>query len=113
MLYGHPSLTGWMLWLRYGLWSGQSPRKAVYRHLESPGTKAFTSFELHEMLSSFEQLQIWQAFSPGDLLLHHPSARFRGIAYRIIWALYPRWFVRRFCRKLGLFLLISARKPLA
>lgn len=113
MLYGHPSLTGWMLWLRYGLWPAQSVRQAIYQHLESPGTKAFTFSELREMLSDFEQLQISQAFSPGDLLLHQPSTRFQGTVYRIIWALYPRWFVQRFCRKLGLFLLISARKPLA
>jgi len=37
MLYHHPSLTGFMLWLRYGLWRGKSLRKAVFDHLESPG----------------------------------------------------------------------------
>jgi hypothetical protein len=63
------------------------------------------------MLEGFEQIEFRQAFSPGDLLLNEPSARFQGVAYRIIWRLYPRFLVRRFGGKLGLFLLISARKP--
>jgi ubiquinone/menaquinone biosynthesis C-methylase UbiE len=111
MIYHHPSLTGLMLWLRYGWLRGKSLRQAVYDHLESPGTKSYTQEETRAMLQGFEQIELRQAFGPGDLLLNEPSTRFHGLAYRIIWRLYPRFLVRRFGTKLGLFLLISARKP--
>jgi ubiquinone/menaquinone biosynthesis C-methylase UbiE len=111
MIYHHPSLTGFMLWLRYGWPRGKSLRQSVHDHLESPGTKSYTQEEARGMLSGFEHVELRQAFSPGDLLLNEPSARFQGVAYRMIWRLYPRFLVRRFGAKLGLFLLISARKP--
>jgi SAM-dependent methyltransferase len=111
MLYHNPSLTGIMLWLRYGLWRGKSIRRAVYDYLESPGTKAFTRPEVLGLLSGFERVEVEQVFSPGDLLLHRPSARFQGPLYLAVWALYPRRVVRAVCRGLGLFLLISAQKP--
>jgi ubiquinone/menaquinone biosynthesis C-methylase UbiE len=111
MIYHHPSLTGFMLWLRYGWLRGQSLRHVVHDHLESPGTKSYTQEEARALLQGFEQMEFRQVFSPGDLLLNEPSARFRGWAYRIIWRLYPRFLVCRFGGRLGLFLLISARKP--
>jgi ubiquinone/menaquinone biosynthesis C-methylase UbiE len=113
MIYHHPSLTGFMLWLRYGWLRSKSLRQVVRDHLESPGTKSYTQEEARAMLQGFEQIEFRQVFSPGDLLLNEPSARFRGWAYRMIWRLYPRFLVRRFGARLGLFLLISARKPSA
>ncbi len=113
MIYHHPSLTGFMLWLRYGWLRGRSLRQAVYDHLESPGTKSYTQEEARAMLQGFEQVEFRQAFSPGDLLLNEPSARFQGLVYRIIWRLYPRFLIRRFGDKWELFLLICARKPAA
>jgi len=110
MLYHHPSLTGLMLWLRYGIVRGRSLRRIVYEQLESPGTKTYTQAEAKELMSEFQEIQLRQEFSPGDLLENAPSARFRGVFYRMIWAMYPRSLVRLFCRRLGLFLLISARK---
>ncbi|HUM04676.1 MAG TPA: class I SAM-dependent methyltransferase [Terriglobales bacterium] len=112
MIYHHPSLTGLMLWLRYGLWRGKSLRQTVYEKLESPGTKSYTKDEARSLLEGFEQIELRQVFSPGDLLLNEPSQRFQGRFYRIIWALYPRAVMRRIGKNLGLFLLISARKPL-
>jgi ubiquinone/menaquinone biosynthesis C-methylase UbiE len=111
MIYHHPSLTGVMLWARYGFGRGKSLRQTVYEKLESPGTKSYTSNEARNLLDEFENIQIRQVFSPGDLLLNKPSVRFQGWFYRTIWALFPRALVRATCRKLGLFLLISARKP--
>jgi SAM-dependent methyltransferase len=113
MIYHHASLTGFMLWLRYGFLRGKSLRQCVHDHLESPGTKSYTQQEARAMLPGFEQIELRQVFSPGDLLLNEPSSRFKGIAYRIIWRLYPRFLVRRFGAKWGLFLLISARKSTA
>lgn len=111
MIYHHPSLTGFMLWLRYGLLPGKSIRNTVYDELESPGTKSYTQGEAGALLDGFEDVEMRQVFSPGDLLLNQPSARFSSRFYRLIWTLYPRPLVRRFGRKLGLFLLISASKP--
>jgi SAM-dependent methyltransferase len=111
MIYHHPSLVGFMLWLRYGWLRGKSLRKAVFDHLESPGTNSYTFEEARGMLEGFEQIKLGQEFSPGDLLLNEPSARFRGAFYRLIWKIYPRWLMRVVGRRWGLFLLISARKP--
>jgi ubiquinone/menaquinone biosynthesis C-methylase UbiE len=111
MLYHHPSLTGVMLWLRYGVLRGKSLRQAVYDHLESPGTKTFTQDEVRSMMAGFENVAMRQVFSPGDLLLNRPSQRFQSPAYRLVWKLFPRPVVRKFCRDLGLFLLVSAQKP--
>ena len=45
MVYHHPSLTGLMLWLRYGLGRGRSLRQTVFEQLESPGTKTYSDRE--------------------------------------------------------------------
>ena len=113
MIYHHPSLTGFMLWLRYGILRGKSLRQVVYEHLESPGTKSYTQDEARTLLEGFEQVELQLVFSPGDLLLNEPSARFRGLLYRLAWTFYPRSIVRGIGRRFGLFLLISARKPSA
>lgn len=115
MLYHHRSITGFLLWLRYGVWRGQSIRQCVYERLESPGTKTFTVAEVRSMLAGFDDIELDdvhfnQAFSPGDLLLHKPSARFQGPLYRLAWKLFPRNLVRRCGKRWGLFLLITARK---
>jgi len=111
MVYHHPSITGGMLWLRYGILRGKSLRKSVYDHLESPGTKSYTRSEALGMLDGFEDVRMRIEFSPGDLLLHQPSARFQSFFYRIVWKMFPRWLVKGFGRRWGLFLLITATKP--
>jgi hypothetical protein len=111
MLYHHLSLTGIMLWLRFGLWRGQSIRRCVYDNLESPGTKTFTRSEVFELMRDFENVSIDQVFSPGDLLLHQPSARFGGRFYRVMWKLFPRTLLRRIAKPWGLFLLVKGKKP--
>ncbi len=111
MVYHHPSLTGLMLWLRYGFLRGESLRRSVYDHLESPGTKTYSLREAAALMNGFQDVQMRQVFSPGDLLLHQPSARFQSRFYRIVWRLYPRTLLRAVGRKWGLFLLITANKP--
>ena len=111
MLYHHPSLTGAMVWLRFGWMRGKSPRQSVYEYLESPGTKTFTTNEARRLLQGFEEIELRQEFSPGDLLLTIPRRDFAGILYRMVWRMYPRTIVRALGRKFGLFLLLSARKP--
>lgn len=111
MIYHHPSLTGAMLWLRYGVFRRKSLRQSVFDHLESPGTKSYTQPEARHLMSAFTDIEMRVEFSPGDLLLHGPSSRFQSIVYRVIWKLFPRWLIRKFGRRFGLFLLITAVKP--
>lgn len=113
MVYHHPSLTGLMLWLRYGVLRGKSIRQTVYERLESPGTKTYTKAEASSLMEKFESLEFRQVFSPGDLLLHRPSARYQSPVYRLAWKLYPRFLAKKFGRNRGLFLLISGKKPLS
>ncbi len=112
MVYHHPSLTGLMLWLRYGALHGKSIRQTVYEHLESPGTKTYTKAEVSSLMNGFERVEIRQVFSPGDLLLHRPSTRYQSLVYRLAWRLYPRFLAKKFGSTWGLFLLISGQKPL-
>jgi ubiquinone/menaquinone biosynthesis C-methylase UbiE len=110
MLYHHPSLTGLMLWLRYGILRGKSLRLSVYDHLESPGTKTYTREEVLSLMDGFRDIDVRLVFSPGDLLLHQPSARFQSALYRLVWRMYPRWLVKRLAQRWGLFLLVTAEK---
>jgi|SRR5580698_5577031 ubiquinone/menaquinone biosynthesis C-methylase UbiE len=110
MLYHHPSLTGLLLWLRYGVWQRKSLRRCVYDHLESPGTKTYTREEALALMQGFRDVDARVVFSPGDLLLHQPSARFQSGLYRFVWKVYPRWLVKRLARKWKLFLLVTATK---
>jgi len=111
MVYHHPSITGAMLWLRYGVLRGKSLRQSVFEHLESPGTKTYSRSEVHDLFSAFTNVQTRLVFSPGDLLLHQPSPRFQSGFYKLVWKLFPRKMVRMFGKNWGLFLLISAEKP--
>ena len=111
MIYHHPSLTALMLWLRYGCLRRKSLWQSVYDHLESPGTNSYSDAAARGLMQGFEQVEFRQEFSPGDLLLNEPSRRFQGAGYRLMWKIYPRRLARTLGRRLGLFLLISARKP--
>src|SRR5438046_9892642 len=83
MLYHHPSLTGMMLWLRYGAWHGKSMRRTVFDHLESPGTKTYTEAEVRALIQGFEAVEMQQVFSAGDLLHNAPAGRFQSVLYRL------------------------------
>jgi ubiquinone/menaquinone biosynthesis C-methylase UbiE len=110
MVYHHPSMTGLLLWFRYGVLQRKSLRQSVYDHLESPGTKTYTRTEAISLMRGFRDVDAQLVFGPGDLLLHQPSARFRSGLYRFFWRVYPRWLVKRLAGKWKLFLLLTATK---
>lgn len=110
MLYHHPSVTGLLLWLRYGVLEGKSLRRSVFDHLESPGTKTYTREEACSLMRGFGNVDTRLVFSPGDLLLHQPSVRFQSTPYEFVWRVYPRWLIKRLARRWKLFLLVSATK---
>lgn len=117
MIYHIPSWTGLMLYLMHGLAKGRpllGLRRAVFEHLESPGTKAYTTSEGFDLaqIAGLENIRVETKLGPGDLLEIRPSARYRGSLARIAWALYPRPLVRLLGDRFGLYLLIEGRKPL-
>jgi ubiquinone/menaquinone biosynthesis C-methylase UbiE len=115
MVYHRPSWVGWMLWARHALGRGrvlQSPRRVIFEHLESPGTKSYTVHEARRMLdrAGFEQIGVRPRLCSGDLLMIKPSRRYAGTAYRLLRTLYPRWFVRLLGDGFGLALVLRAEK---
>jgi len=110
MLYHHPSVTGMLLWLRYGIGRGKCLRECVYDYLESPGTKTYTREEVISLMEGFRNVRTRLVFSPGDLLLHAPSKRFQSQVYRMFWSVYPRWLVKRAVSSWKLFILVTGTK---
>jgi ubiquinone/menaquinone biosynthesis C-methylase UbiE len=116
MVYHARSWTAWILWLVYGLGRGRpwrSPKRVVFERLESPGTKVYTRNEARRLVekAGFENVRVRTVLGPGDLLLIKPSWKYKNPAWKLVWALYPRWLVRMLGDRFGLYLLIEARKP--
>ena len=116
MIYHHPSWTGWMLYARHALAGGNfrmSMKEAVFHHLESPGTKTYSIQEARRMLGEmgFANIESQTRLGPGDLLTIKPSEKYSSGFYKMIWRIYPRWFVRLLGDKWGLGLLLTASKP--
>ena len=117
MIYRLPSWSGWMLRMQHGILKGRwglSAREAIYHHLESPGTKAYTEAEARQFLEAigFSDVRIGAQLGPADVLSIRPSQKYRSPLFRLIWALYPRWLVRALGNRFGLCLLIWAKKPI-
>jgi SAM-dependent methyltransferase len=114
MIYQHRSVVGTMLWLRYALLAGRPwrPLSEIYaRHLESPGTKAYTPDEARALFAGFGAVEMRTALSPGDLLLGVAGQRPRGVVLDAARQLYPRRVVQRLLPSFGLHLMIEATRP--
>lgn len=116
MVYHVPSWTGAMLYARHGLARGKfkaTLKEAIYNHLESPGTKAYTLGEASRFLGGigFADTNLSTRLGPGDLLTIRPSKKYDTPLNKIIWRVYPRRLVRLLGDRYGLYLLIEARKP--
>ena len=116
MIYHVPSWTGLLLLVRYGWLRGNfrmTQKQALFHHLESPGTKAYSLKEAKVMLEQvgFENVSVWTELAVSDLLTLKLSDKYRARIFSIIRALYPRWLVRLFGRRWGMNLLMTARKP--
>ncbi|MFQ5691235.1 MAG: class I SAM-dependent methyltransferase, partial [Gemmatimonadota bacterium] len=113
MVYHLRSLTAFMLWLRYGL-IGARPfrplRDVVASNLESPGTKAFSREEVKDLFSCFRVVDVRVQQSFGDLLQGSVGQQHGGVLLKVAKRLWPRWALRRWAGKWGLYLLIRARK---
>jgi ubiquinone/menaquinone biosynthesis C-methylase UbiE len=118
MVYHTPSWTGLMLQLQHGIARGRfgmTMKDALFNHLESPGTKAYTLGEANEFLdrTGYANIRLATKLGPGDTLTINPSGKYQSSFFRLIWRIYPRWLVRGLGDRLGLNLLITATKPVA
>lgn len=113
MIYHRHSPVGWLLWLRYALLRGKwglSLSEIYSLYLESPGTKAFTLKEAQEMFRDFRQVLIKVKLGFGDLLQGEVGQRHRGLFLWVLKRLWPRWLLKRFDGRIGLGMLIEARR---
>jgi hypothetical protein len=113
MIYNKWSAVSFLLWLRYGLVSMRPFRSLedIYaRHLESPGTKAYSRAEALKLFESFTYVDIKTPLAHGDLLESSVGQRHRGLALSIARSIWPRWFIRRFFHDNGLTMMITAYK---
>jgi SAM-dependent methyltransferase len=115
MIYHRWSLTGLMLWSRYGLLRGRpttSLNEIYSRNLESPGTKAYTRAEAEALCrrAGLVPAEIRIQLNHGDLLAGAVGQRHSGALLAFAKTLWPRRVLRRFMPFLGLYLLINARK---
>lgn len=113
MIYHKYSMVGYMLWIRYALlrlkpWT---PLKIIYHeYLESRGTKAYSSKEARELFRKFKNVSIDTFLTHGDLLTSAAGQRHEGILLAIARRIWPRWIIRRFFPKHGLFMTIVGEK---
>ena len=115
MIYHTHAPTGWMLWVKYALFSGRpfmSLEEIYSKFLESPGTKAYSVAEARELVHRFTEVDIKVQLGFGDLLQGDVGSRHRGAMLTIAKALYPRWLIKGLAKLLpiGLCLLISVKK---
>lgn len=113
MIYHRNSVVGLMLWTRYGLLAGRPFRDLsdIYaRHLESPGTKAFTVEEARAMFERFSRSQVEVRLAMGDLLEGAVGQKHSPRLLRTAKALWPRWFIRSALKNYGLEMFITAVK---
>lgn len=115
MIYHKYSLVGFMLWLKYGLakFKPLTNLDTIYsKHLESPGTKAFTINETKEMVKKFSNSEIAVQLCFGDLLQGDIGINHKGLALNIAKFIYPRLIVKTIAKFLpiGLYLLIKVEK---
>ena len=110
MVYHVPSWTGLLLAVRYRMISA---RQAIFDHLESAGTKAYTEREGRALVESagFTNARISTRLGPGDLLSLKLGPKHDNTLSRLILALYPRRLVALLGHRFGLNLMIEARKP--
>ena len=115
MIYYKYAPTGWMLWLKYGLLRFKpfiSLNEIYSNHLESPGTKAYSLKEAHQLTKRFTKTKMKIQLCHGDLLEGNVGIRHTGPLLRLAKVFYPRAIIKILSKvfPFGLFLLISVEK---
>jgi SAM-dependent methyltransferase len=113
MIYHKWSLVGIMLWLRYALFRLRpwlSLDEIFSQYLESPGTKAYSVPDARQLFARWSEVSISTVLSHGDLLDSDAGQRHGGILLSTMRRIWPRRLLKRFFPRLGLFMMIDARK---
>ena len=116
MVYSNFSSTGLMLWFVHGFLKFKlfkSQEEIIYKYLESPGTKSYSKREFKKILEGFslEIKSINKYAGAGDLLLMPPSEKYNNsIIFRLAKKLIPRFLIKKFENRFGLFLAVKAIK---
>ena len=113
MIYHYWSITGYLLWIRYGMLQGHSLTHVYARYLESPGTKAYTVAQARHMFRRFKTVFAHSQLSFGDLLQSEVGQRHRGPLLSLAKTFWPRALIRRLLPGHGLMLLVEAQKDAA
>ncbi len=113
MVYHKKSIVGIMLWIRYGLLQLKPfiTFKELYdKHLESPGTKAYSRKEAMTIFSQFDVKNISTPLTHADLLTSEVGQRHKGILLQLARHLWPRYMLRKFFPKNGLGMMLDIEK---
>ena len=113
MIYHKWSFVGFMLWVRYGLLAGRFFRNLddLYsKHLESPGTKAYSRSEALGLFEDFTYAEISTPLTHGDLLDSPVGQRHRGLLLEVANWIWPRWLIKKLFPQSGLFMMVTAYK---
>jgi SAM-dependent methyltransferase len=113
MIYHTHSMVGAMLWVRYALLRLQplTSLATIYaRHLESPGTKAYTPAQARALFAGARDVGVSIVLTHGDLLTSGAGQRHRGRLLTLARRIWPRATIRKLLPGFGLFLLITGRK---
>lgn len=112
MIYHKNSITGFLLWARYGLKNRLSLAETYSLYLESPGTKAYSIKEAGELCrrANLGNIEIKIQLCSGDLLEGAAGQQHQGRLLNFAKAVWPRGLIRTFAPNFGLFMLIEARR---
>lgn len=113
MVYQRRSLVGIMLWLRYALLAGKplTSLDTIYaRHLESPGTKAYSAKEGAALFAGARMVNVRSVLTHGDLLASGAGQRHQGALLDLARRLWPRKLLAKALPQWGLFLLIEGTR---
>jgi SAM-dependent methyltransferase len=116
MLYHLRSWVAFQAWLRYGLLSGRpwaSARSIIARHVESPGTKAYSVAEARRLFAAFSDVSVHPRLTAYDLLEHTLRSSHLGRFSGALQRSYPRALIRALGDRFGWNLLIQASKGAA
>lgn len=113
MIYHKYSLIGYLLWIRYALLKGKFTRSlddVYWHHLESPGTKAYTTQQTRQMFAKFADIKLSLQLSFGELLQGNVGQRHQGLLLTIAKRIWPRTLIKKIFQNHGGMLLIEAQK---
>lgn len=117
MIYHVPSWTAFNLWLYHGFLRGRPSltlKQVVFDTVESPGTKAYSVPEAHELMrqAGLEPRRVSLRLDCGDLLTGKLSDKYKDDALiRLAVKLYPRPLVRALGSRFGNTMELVGTKP--